>query len=118
MRLNEGFAREAAVAAEAYHTLPSAGAESRVVAASRSYEVRGEPHPGCCAQLLSCTCANQGGCCTISPPQVIISHEGVVQRVNLLIRIQGCCSNSGTGMIGTVTPDDRRMSTVKSTDEE
>ena len=104
----ESYFRLAAVAAESGASTRAEG-DSRgavlYVAQSRSYDVRGQPPPDCCLQLLTCRACDRGGCCRQSPAQVVVSQDGVVQRINLLLRVQGCCSNEDTGVADTIPPE-------------
>jgi hypothetical protein len=103
----EEFHRSAAMAAEAAATRPSgaaaptAGADSSQAAADplrvahlRGYEVRGEKPP------------EASRCCVTrdpdAPSQVIVSQDGVVQRINLIITVSDCCDNAHTGLFDKV----------------
>ena len=81
------------------------GADNVKVAHQRGYEVRGEPRPNCCLQLFSCSCSERGGCCNQYPAQVVVTQDGAVQRVNLIVRAQACCSNADTGVVDSVPPE-------------
>ena len=92
------FHKAAALAAE------NAGTEQRVeggVAQHRSYEVRGAPVSSG-QQCLSCTCCLRGGCCSQAPAQIVITQDGMVQRVNLIIHARGCCSTTSSGLADTL----------------
>jgi hypothetical protein len=103
----EQFHRSAAVAAESnssYARLDST-TDGDSVALKRGYEVRGQPAPNCFLQCVSCTACARGGCCRLAPAQVVVTQDGVVQRINLIVRVQGCCSNAGTGLVDSVPPE-------------
>jgi hypothetical protein len=40
-----------------------------------------------------CSCCDQGGCCSLTPPRIIDSPDGTV-RLNLVFYLQGCCESS------------------------
>ena len=75
------------------------------VAHSRGYEVRGEPPVNGCLQCLTCTSCQRGGCSSQAPAQVVVTQDGVVQRVNLLIRVQACVWQEDTGLCDTIPPE-------------
>ena len=102
MRFTEDHARDAAVAAEGSYAPINGGGP---IAANRNYEVRGQPHADCFTQCFSCTCNDRGGCCRQAPAQIIVTQDGAIQRINLIIYIQGAFSNSQTGLADQLPPE-------------
>ena len=102
MRFTEDHAKDAAIAAEGSYAPINGGGP---IAAHRNYEVRGQPHAGCFAQCFSCTCNDRGGCCRQAPAQIIVTQDGAIQRINLIIHVQAACDNSRTGLADQLPPE-------------